>query len=50
MFQVKHIGSAGQTVKTFTARNEAHANRLRERIKATFKTGGSEQVKVDRAK
>lgn len=49
MFQVKHIGSAGQTVKTYTAKDEAHADRLRARVRGTFKTGGSEQVKVEKA-
>jgi hypothetical protein len=48
MFKVKHIGSAGQTVKTYTAKNEAHAARLSERIKATFKAGSSEQVSTEK--
>lgn len=46
MFEVKHIGSAGQTVNTFAAKDEAHVNRLRTRVEKTFKQGSSETVKV----
>jgi hypothetical protein len=48
MFKVKHIGSAGQTVKTLIAKDDKHVERLSERLKATFKTGSSEQVSVQK--
>lgn len=48
MFEVKHIGSAGQTVKTVTAKDGDHANRRAAQIKATFKTGSSEQIKIQK--
>lgn len=49
MFKVTHIGSAGQTVKTYTAKDENHVERLRGRIRGTFSPGSSEQVTVKKA-
>lgn len=48
MFKVQHIGSAGQVKREYTVIGEERANRKRDRIRATFATGSSEQVRVIR--
>ena len=48
MFKVQHIGSAGQVKREFVVTSEERANRKRDRIRSTFQTGSSEQVRVIR--
>jgi hypothetical protein len=45
MIKLQVIGSAGQVVKTFTARNASHAIRLEARIRSTFIPGSSQYIR-----